>query len=149
MSETALQILEVHAGEPDDPVTITAAVTVDASRSIFTALSEQLDRRSREPTGSVEELLTLRELAALVDRFAPLAAAGAHAIVGFSAVDLRVCLLELTAYVDRVDGEHFQAVELRQRLQVIAQISPVLWDANATATAAAESARESLTPGAQ
>ena len=36
-----------------------------------------------------------------------------------------------------LDGEHFQPAELRERLEVIAQITPVLWDANATAAAAA------------
>jgi len=137
MQETPVQILEVRAGEGERPVTITAAVTADASRAIFMALSEELDRRRREPTASVEEVLALREQIALVERFAPLASAGTHAIVQVTESDLRACLLALTDYADRVDGEHFQGVDLRERLQVIAQVTPVLWDANATAAAAA------------
>jgi hypothetical protein len=54
----------------------------------------------------------------------------------FTESELRACLLNLTAYAERVDGEHFQPVELRERLEVIAQITPVLWDANASAAAA-------------
>jgi hypothetical protein len=57
--------------------------------------------------------------------------------VRFPASDLRACLLELTQYSERVDGEHFQPVELRERLQVIAQLAPVLWDAHASAAAIA------------
>jgi hypothetical protein len=137
MQETPVQILEVRAGEGERPLTITAAVNADASRAIFTALSEQLDRRRREQTASVEDVLALREQTALVERFAPLANAGAHAIVQVTEADLRTCLLALTDYTARVDGEHFQPVDLRKRLHVIAQITPVLWDANATAAAAA------------
>ena len=137
MQETPVQILEVRAGEGERPVTITAAVTADASRAIFMALSEELDRRRRDPAASVEEVLALREQTVLVERFEPLASAGTHAIVQVTESDLRACLLALTDYADRVDGEHFQAVDLRERLQVIAQITPALWDANATAAAAA------------
>ena len=140
MQETPVQILEVRAGAGERPVTITAAVTADASRAIFMALSEELDRRRREPTASVEEVLALREQTALVERFqrfAPLASAGTHAVVQVTESDLRACLLGLTDYADRIDGEHFQAVDLRERLQVIAQVTPVLWDANTTAAAAA------------
>ncbi|HEX3832762.1 MAG TPA: hypothetical protein VHW04_12370, partial [Solirubrobacteraceae bacterium] len=96
---------------------------------------EQLDRHLRQPTESVEDVLALRERQSLVERFAPLATADAHAIVRFTESELRDCLLELTDYTERVDGEHFQPVELRERLQEIAQIIPVLWDANATAAA--------------
>ena len=140
----------VHAGNPrPDPRgsfrperTVgnnpTAAVTAAASRAIFTALSEQLDRRRREPTAGVNDVLALREQTTLVEHFEPLASAGAHAIVQVTESDLRTCLLALTDYADRVDGEHFQPPDLRDRLQVIAQIIPVLWDANATAAAAGE-----------
>jgi len=138
MQETPVQILEVRAGEGERPVTITAAVTANASRAIFIALSEELDRRRREPTVSVEEVLALREQTAMVERFEPLASAGTHAIVQVTESDLRACLLVLTDYADRVDGEHFQAVDLRERLRVIAQITPVLWDANAAAAAVDE-----------
>jgi len=138
MAETPVQILEVRAGEGDRQVTITGAVTADGSRAIFIALSEQLDRRRREPTASVEDVLALREQTALVERFEPIASAGAHAIVRLTEADLRACLLALTDYADRVDGEHFQPVDLRDRLQVIAQIIPVLWEANATAAYAAD-----------
>jgi hypothetical protein len=137
MHEPPIQILEVRAAEPGGSVAITAAVTADASRAIFVALSEQFDRHRRLPTERVEDVLMLREQQSLVEQFAPLAAAGAHAIVQFTASELRACLLNLTEYAERVDGEHFQPVELRERLNVIAQITPVLWDANATAAAAA------------
>jgi hypothetical protein len=133
--ENPIQILEVRGDEPDRPVAITAAVTADASRAIFVALSEQLDRRLQWATETVEDVLVLREQQALVERFAPLASAGAHAIVRFTESELRACLLELANYAERVDGEHFQPVELRERLQTIAQIVPVLWDANANAAA--------------
>jgi hypothetical protein len=149
MQETPVQILEVRAVEGERPVTITAAVTADASRAIFIALSEQLDRRRREPTASVEDVLVLREQTALLERFEPLASAGEHAIVEVTESDLRACLLALIDYADRVDGEHFQPADLRERLQVIAQITPVLWDANANAAAAAAAASESLTHAAQ
>ncbi len=91
-------------------------------------------------------MLVLREQQSLVERFAPLATAGAHAIVRFTESELRACLLDLADYAERVDGEHFQPVELRERLQTIAQIVPVLWDANATAAAVGS---EPLTRAAQ
>jgi hypothetical protein len=136
MHQNPIQILEVRADEQDRSVTITAAVTADASGAIFVALSEQLDRDRRPATESVQDVLALREQQSLVERFAPLAAAGAQAIVRFTESELRACLLDLTDYTERVDGEHFQPVELRERLQVIAQMTPVMWDANATAAAA-------------
>jgi hypothetical protein len=136
MQDHPIQILELRADEQDRSVAITAAVTADASRAIFAALSEQLDRHGRQPTESVEDVLALREQQSLVEQFAPLATAGAHAVMRFTESELRACLLNLTAYAERVDGEHFQPVELRERLEVIAQITPVLWDANASAAAA-------------
>jgi hypothetical protein len=136
MQENPIQILEVRADEQDRSVAITAAVTADASQAIFVALSEQLDRHLQQPTETAEDVLGLREQQLLVERFAPLATARAHAVVRFSASELRACLLDLTDYTERVDGEHFQPVELRERLQVIALITPVLWDANAAAAAA-------------
>ena len=135
MQETPVQILEVRAGDAERGVTITLAVGEPASRAIFTALAEQFDRRRRTAMETVDEVLALREQAALVERFEPLAAAGAHAVVSFSESELRTCLLDLTDYADRVDGEHFQPAELRERLRVIAEITPVLWDANAAAAA--------------
>ncbi len=145
MQEQPIQILEVRADQQDPSVAITAAVTADASRAIFVALSEQLDRHRRQPTESVEDVLVLREQQSLVERFEPLAGAGAHAIVRFTEAELRACLLNLTDYTERVDGDHFQPVELRERLEVIARITPVLWDANAAAAAAAQP----LAPAAQ
>ncbi len=136
MQENPLQILEVRADDQDRSVSITVAVTADASRAIFVALSEQFERHGRKPAESVEEVLALREEQSLVERFAPLATAGAHAIARFTEPELRACLLDLTDYTERVDGEHFQPAELRERLQVIAEIISVLWDANATAAAA-------------
>jgi hypothetical protein len=136
IQEPPMQILEVRADEQDRSVTITAAVTAGASRTVFVALSEQLDRHRRQPTDSVDEVLALRQQQSLVEQFEPLANAGAHAIMRFTESELRACLLDLSAYVERVDGEDFQPVELRERLAVIAQITAVLWDANAAAAAA-------------
>ena len=144
MQEHPIQILEVRADERDRSVTITAAVTADASRAIFVALSEQLDRHGYRPTDVVEDVLVLRDQQSLVEKFA-LATAGAHAIIRFTESEVRACLLDLTAYAERVDGEHFQPVELRERLEAIGQITPVLWDANATAAAGG---REPLTHAA-
>jgi hypothetical protein len=146
MQEHPIQILEVRVDAQDRAVAITAAVTADASSAIFVALSEQLDRHRRQPTESVEDVLVLREQQSLVERFAPLASAGAHAVLRLTDSELRACLLDLTAYTARVDGEHFQPAALRARLEVIAQITPVLWDANAAAAAAGSTP---LTPAAQ
>jgi hypothetical protein len=136
MHDDPIQILEVRADREQRSVTITAAVTAEASRAIFVALSEQLDRRRARPTMSVGDVLALREQTALVARFAPLATAGAHAVVQFSEQELRSWVLDLTGYTDRVDGEHFQPVDLRERLRVTARITAVLWEANASAAAA-------------
>jgi hypothetical protein len=62
--------------------------------------------------------------------------------VSFTESELRGCLVELTAYTDRVDGEHFQPNELRERLAILAEVTATLWDANAAAAAAAEPLRE-------
>jgi hypothetical protein len=142
MTETAAQILEVRADGGPSPVSITLAVSGDASQAMLTALSEQLDRRRRTEIDTVDEVIALREQTALVERFEPLAAADAHAVVSLTDSELRGCLLELTAYADRVDGEHFQPSELRERLAVLAEITAALWDANAAAADAAESLRE-------
>jgi hypothetical protein len=136
MRESPIQILEVRAAEQDLSVTITVAVTAEAGRAMFVALSEQLDRHRQWPTESIADVLVLREQQAVMERFVPLATGRAHAIVRFTESELRTCLLDLTGYTERVDGEHFQPLELRERLQVIAQIIPVLWDANVTASAA-------------
>jgi len=96
MHDDPIQILEVRGDEEQRSVTITAAVTADASRAIFVALSEQLDRRRADPTASVSDVLALREQSHLLERFAPLATAGAHAVVQFTQSDLRACLLDLT-----------------------------------------------------
>jgi hypothetical protein len=146
MPEDPIQILEVRADPARRAVMITAAITADASRAIFIALSEKLDRCRAQLTASVAEVLALREQTALVERFAPLATAGAHAIVQLSESELRACLLDLTGYSQRVDGEHFQPLELRERLQVTARITTVLWEANAAAAAAGG---EPLTHAAQ
>jgi hypothetical protein len=138
MEETPLQILEVRSDGSEATVTVTAAASADASKAIFVALSEQLDRRRAAPTMSVEDVLALREHTTLAERFEPLANADAHAIVSLSDAELRTCLLELASYAERVDGEHFQPAELRERLALIAEITPVLWDANAAVAAAAE-----------
>ncbi len=146
MQEPPIQILEVRAGHLDGSVAITAAVTADASRAISVALAEQLDRDRARPAETVDEVLALRERQALVEQFTPAATAGAHAVMQLTEGELRACLLNLTAYAERVDGEHFQPVELRERLAVIGRITLVLWDANATAAAAAGAQLTQTTP---
>ena len=138
MQEPSVQILEVRLGAGEQSPTITAAVAADASQATFTALSEQLSRRRQETTESAEDVLELRQAATLIDRFEALAAAGAHGIVSLSDSELHALLLGLIGYTDRVDGDDFQAPELRERLQVIAGIVAVLWDANAAVAAAGE-----------
>ncbi len=136
MPETFVQILEVRAGDHTGPPTITAAVSSDAATAIDTALSEQLDRRRQEPVESPDDVAELRQETALVERFTTLAATGAHAVVSLSQDELHACLMGLTWYADRVDGDHFQPAELRERLRVIADVLAVLWDANAAAAEA-------------
>ncbi len=139
MPEDPIQILEVRAGHPAPSATVTAAVTADGTRAISVALSEQLDRSRQHSTDSVEDVLALRRQIELVERFAPLARAGGHAVVQLSDEELRDCLLGLTDYRERVDGEHYQPIELRERLRVTTRIIALLWDANATVAAAVDS----------
>ncbi len=146
MSESPIQILEVRAPSGEEPVAITAAITATGSQAMYTALSEQLDRRRREATATVDDLLRLREQAVLLERFEALAVARAHAVIRLTDSELRACLLELTSYADRMDGDHFQPAELRERLQTIAELTPVLWDANGVAAEAARAALEQLAP---
>ncbi len=136
MPEPPFQILEVRAGDGARPLTITAAVTAEATAAVHTALAEQLDRRRQEPIERPDEVAELRDEAALVERFAELASAGAHAVVTLSQGELQSCLMGLTRYADRVDGDHFQPVELRERLPVIAGVLAAMWDANAAAAQA-------------
>jgi hypothetical protein len=136
MSETAVQILEVRAGDETRPLTITVAVTSDGAGGIHTALSEQLDRRRQEPIESPDDVAELRDAITLVERFAELATAGAHAIVSLSQDELQSALMGLTQYADRVDGEHFQPPELRERLEILADVTATMWDANAAAAEA-------------
>jgi hypothetical protein len=136
MTQEPIQILEVRADEAQRSVTVTVAVTGDASQAIFVALGEQLDRRRRQPAESSEELLALRQQTARLEQFAPLASASRHAVVQLTEDDLRACLLDLTDYAQRVDGEHFQPADLRNRLQTIDQVTAVFWEANAAAAAA-------------
>lgn len=146
MPEDPIQILEVRANPAERQVTVTAAVTAGAAHAIFVALSEQLDRRRWRSTESVEDVIALRRRLELVERFAPLARAGAHAIVQLGEHELRDCLLELSEYRERVDGEHYQPPELRGRLQLTAEIAALLWDANAAAAAAADGLLSSAAP---
>jgi hypothetical protein len=135
MQELPTQILEVRPAGRGLEASITLAVTSQASPAILTALSEQLDRRRSQPLQEAGDVLELRQATELMERFEALAAAQAHAVVSFSPDELRSCLLELTNYADRMDTDGFQAPELRERLRLIAQITPVLWDANAAASA--------------
>jgi hypothetical protein len=138
MPDDPIQILEVRADDGQQAVTITAAVKGDAGRAIFMALSEQLDRRRLDPIASAEDVLALRRQTDLVERFAPVASSRAHAVLQLTEEELRSCLLDLSDYRERVDGEHFQPVDLRERLQMIAQVVGVLWDANASVAAASD-----------
>jgi hypothetical protein len=138
MPDDPIQILEVRADGAPRPVTITAAVTADAGQAIFIALSEQRDRRRWNPIASPEDVLAVRQQTELVERFAPVASSRAHAIVQLTEDELRACVLDLADYRERVDGEHFQPVELRRRLQITAQILAVLWEANAAVAAAGD-----------
>ncbi|MGA9856606.1 MAG: hypothetical protein WBQ18_02020 [Solirubrobacteraceae bacterium] len=140
MQDQLVQILEVRAGDNERALTITGAVTGDASRAIFTALSEQLDRRRRDALDGADDVLQLREETALAERFEPLAAGGTHAVLSLTDAELHACLLGLTAYANRMDGDHYQPPELRERLGVIAGVLAVLWDANAAAANIAEAA---------
>jgi hypothetical protein len=140
MAEDPIQILEVRAPDAERPATVTAAVTRDAAHAVFIALSEQLDRRRQQSTESVEDLLALRRRTELVERFAPLAEARAHAIVQFTDEELRDCLLDLNDYRERVDGEHYQPPELRERLRVTGEMIAILWDANASVAATVDPA---------
>jgi hypothetical protein len=146
MPEDPIQILEVRADQAERRVTVSAAITFGAAEAIFVALSEQLDRGRRQSTESAEDVLALRRRTEVLERFAPLARAGAHAIVQLTDDELRACLLELSEYRERVDGEHYQPAELRRRLELTAQITAVLWDANATAAAAADRVLSCATP---
>jgi hypothetical protein len=137
MQEATIQILEVRAVANELQASITLAVASDAGQAIFMALSEQLDRRRRDPVEGADDAIELRDAAALVERFELLARAKAHAVVQLSPNEVRSSLLDLTAYAERMDTDQFQPPELRERLAAIAQITPVLWDANAAAIAAA------------
>ncbi len=140
MPEDPIQILELRADAAHRLVT-TVAVTADAGQAIFIALSEQLDRRRWQSAASVEEVLTLRDRTEFAERFAPFVTSGAHAIIQFSEQELRDCLLDLSDYRERVDGEHFQPVELRERLRLTAQITAILWDANTAVADAGDGLR--------
>jgi hypothetical protein len=135
MEEAPVQVLEVRPSLGGPEPAITLSVSSQASRAILTALSEQLDRRRSLPLEGAGEVLELRQANELAERFEALVAAAAHAVVRVTAEELRFWLLELTGYVDRMDIDGFQPPELRERLGLIAQITPVLWDANAAAAA--------------
>lgn len=138
MPEDPIQILEVRANQAERLVTVTAAVTAGAADAIFIALSEQLDRCRRVSTESAEDVVALRQRIELVERFAPLAKAGAHAVVQLTEDEFRSCLLELSDYRERVDGEYYQPLELRQRLQLTGEITAILWDTNGAVAAAGD-----------
>jgi hypothetical protein len=131
MEEAPVQILEVQRGGPGLDPSITLSVSADASRALLVALSEQLDRRRAQPLEAAEDVQELRQATELVERIESLVGTQAHAVVRLSPQELRSCLLELTSYADRMDVDGFQAPDLRERLQLIARITPVLWDANA------------------
>lgn len=130
MHERPIHILAVNAGGGQEEAAVTVAVSADAGKAISTAISEQLDRARHLPMASAEDVLAMRAQLHLLEQFAPIVARGAHAVITLTAPEVRRCLLTLTEYAGRVDGEHYQAAELRERIQLIAQITPVLWDAN-------------------
>jgi hypothetical protein len=130
-----IRVLEVRRDDEEQVVIITAGIASEAIQAICTALQEQLDRKAQDRTEHAEDVLTLREHSTLVERFHSLAAAEGHAVVSFTQAELRTCLLELTRYAERVDDEHYQAPELRARLQTINDLTPTLWEANSAAAA--------------
>jgi hypothetical protein len=132
MPEEPIQILEVRGDDPSRPTAATVAVSADAAHAIFVALSEQLDRRRARPMTSADEMLEVREQAEFTERFAPLVSAGANGVLELTQDELRDCLLGLSDYRARVDGDHYQPPELRERLALTAEIEAILWDANAT-----------------
>jgi hypothetical protein len=140
MAEPPIQILEVRGDLAGRPTTVTAAVSADAAQAISIALSEQTDRRRAQPMMTADEVLELRRHAELNDRFEPLASARAHAVISLTDQELRDCLLEVEEYCRRVDGEHYQPPELRERLRVSAAVIDVLWDANASVAEIADAA---------
>jgi hypothetical protein len=131
-----IQILEVRAGDATRPVTLTAVVTAEGTHAISVALSEQLDRRRWLGSESAQDILALRQRTELAERFGPLARAGGHAVVQLTEQELRDCLLDLSEYRERVDGEHYQPPELRLRLVLTGRIIALLWDANAAVVSA-------------
>jgi hypothetical protein len=135
--DASLQILEIRAAAGEHTATITAAISASAIQAICTALSEQLDRDGQAPIENAEGVQELREHRALIERFEPLAAARAHAVVSFSQAELDICLQELTGYVRRADGEGYQTPDLRDRLRVIDLILPMLSAAQTEAGIAA------------
>jgi hypothetical protein len=137
MPEEPIQILEVRGSDPQRPVTATVALTGDAAQAIFIALFEQLDRRRASPMTTADEMLELRQDTDFAERFAPLASTRAGAVMPLTEGELRHCLLDLSDYRARVDGEHYQPPELRERLALTAEIEAILWDANAAVAAAA------------
>jgi hypothetical protein len=140
MQQDPIQILEVRAGDAERPTTATAAVSADGSNAIFIALSEQLDRRRAQPMATADEVLAVRGRADLVERFVPLVSARASGVIQLTEEQLRDCLLDLSDYRSRVDGEHYQPLELRQRLEITGEVEAILWDANASVAAAAQEA---------
>jgi hypothetical protein len=140
MQEDQIQILEVRAGDAGRPTTATASVSADGANAIFIALSEQLDRRRAQPMATADEVLTVRDRADLVERFVPLVSARASGVIQLTEDQLRDCLVDLSDYRGRVDGEHYQPLELRERLEVTAAVEAILWDANAAVAAAAQEA---------
>ncbi len=133
-----IRILEVREVDGEREATITLAVAAEAIQAICTALSEELDRHAQSRNENAADVLTLRSYAALVELFQPLAAAEGHAVVSLSQADLRICLLELTRYIERFDDERYQEPDLRARLQIVRRTTPVLWEANAAAAATGE-----------
>jgi hypothetical protein len=133
MADEPVQILEVRGDDPHRPTTATIAVTGKAARAIQIALSEELDRRRASPMTSADETLELREHAEFVERFTPLSSGEdrAVAVLPLTEDELRSCLLGLSDYRARVDGEHYQPLELRERLALTAEIEAILWEANA------------------
>jgi hypothetical protein len=130
-----IRVLEIRRDDEEQVVIITAAIESDAIQAICAALQEQLDRKAKDRTEHAEDVLTLREHSTLIERFDALAAAEGHAVISFTQAELQTCLLELTRYVERVDDEHYQAPELRARLQTINDLTPTLWEANSAAAA--------------
>src|ERR1700684_3050749 len=119
--ELTVDVHEIRSRGLDRPVTVTASWSTQALQTVAAVMSEQLARLRLTPAEDAGQVLLLRQYAALGERFADHAAAGAHAILAFDDTELSVCATLLNDYALRVDGDDvgYQPPELRDRLEAV------------------------------